>query len=123
MTEHDEAWNPDKRESFGDLYKRINNFLHWLSWNELMRSKRIDHRDIEQSTDQQKLLVVSHGVWIECLFHHYKPEVLSGGKRVHNCDLYCVNLVCLWGKEVNENHDHQNWRCIKISLDNVKMIE
>merc|ERR1712130_916486 len=40
MTEDDEAWNPNERESFKDLNRRIDNFLVWVSWNQLFQNSK-----------------------------------------------------------------------------------
>ena len=111
MTEEDEAWKPDRRETLDALGSRIDNFLRWLSWHHLVQlhdilniSNNNANKTNNANNAKQHLLVVSHGVWIEYLFHKYKPEILQpNGKkdsderrRVHNCDLFCVELVCQW---------------------------
>ncbi len=123
MTEEDEAWRPDERETFHDLSKRVNNFLFWLSFNHLLYTESKGENQIkDDNSKQQCILAVSHGVWIECLFHLYKPEILQGGKRVHNCDLYCVDLVGAWSKNMTNTHNLDDWKCDKISLEDVKFI-
>ena len=78
MPEEDIFWEKDKRETFDDVKIRVDSFFRWLS---MMRQ------------NNNHILVVSHGVWIECLLLHYFPSVLEMGmKRVYNCDIYCVEM-------------------------------
>jgi hypothetical protein len=131
MTEEDEAWKPDQRETLNDLSQRIDNFLVWLAWNQLhciitKSSTNIDknnEHDISVHQDQlqeQHLLVVTHGVWMECLFRKFCPQILEGGRRVHNCDLYKADLVCSWKKKGKEGSE---WVCTKILLNDVRFID
>lgn len=134
MTEEDEAWKPDIRETIHDLNKRIDGFLMWLSWNQLLHSisysnngQKKDMKDHQEQKQQQNLLVVTHGVWMECLFRKLKPEILEhDGKkrRVHNCDLYRLDLVCCWEKKMDQKEGENNqWNCTNVLLENVKFLE
>jgi broad specificity phosphatase PhoE len=80
MTEIDEGWQPDWRESIENVTNRIQAFFAWLA-------KRPERR----------IAIVSHGVWIECMLMHYCPHVLQYGQiRVYNCDIYsgdCLSVV------------------------------
>ena len=118
MTEDDEAWNPNERESFKDLNSRIDNFLVWVSWNGLLENNKSILN--EKKDEKQHLLVVSHSLWIECLFERYKPEVFNGGRTIHNCDLYSAELVCSWKRDIATEHNHNKWKCKSISFENVK---
>ena len=133
MTEEDRDWKPDQRETFMNLHKRIDNFLIWTSWNQLLKtisedgSVPIDDHKQERMKQNriknQHLLVVSHGVWMECLFRKYYPQILDGGRRVHNCHLFSTDLVCSWVKDTCESSSGGGlWRCKKISLDGVEFI-
>lgn len=76
-TDDDVDWQPHIRETRNDVIRRVDNFLSWLT-----------------QQPQESIAVVSHGVWIECALLKYCPSVLEfGKKRVHNCDVYCVNVT------------------------------
>lgn len=80
MTENDDAWSPNARESYNDVAIRVHSFFSWLS-----------HQP------QNCIAVVSHGVWMECALMEYCPEVLNNGeKRVYNCDVY-AGTICRGG--------------------------
>ena len=121
MTEDDEAWNPNERESFKDLNKRIDNFLLWVSWNQLLHDTNKSTLS-EKSDGKHHLLVVSHSLWIECMLGRYKPEVLNDGKRIHNCDLYSADLICSWKRDIKSDHDHIKWKCKRMIFENVKFL-
>jgi broad specificity phosphatase PhoE len=76
MTENDDAWKPFHRESWADIQTRVARFLAWLV-----------------QRPESCVAVVSHGVWIETLLRAYAPEVLEGGQRVHNCDVFCCHIL------------------------------
>mmetsp|Transcript_37775 Transcript_37775/g.55653 ORF Transcript_37775/g.55653 Transcript_37775/m.55653 type:complete len:295 (+) Transcript_37775:45-929(+) len=71
MTEKDEAWRSDKRETVDDVSRRAVAFFQWLA-----------HRP------ETNIAIVSHGIWIECCLRHHCPSSLSGGRRVYNCDVF-----------------------------------
>lgn len=71
MTENDDAWSTDHRESWSDIQTRVDAFLQWL----VQRPESV-------------VAVVTHGVWMETLFRSHAPAVLQNGTRVHNCDVY-----------------------------------
>lgn len=76
MSESDEWWRPNKRESWDDIHRRVRSFLNWL----VRRS-------------EENIVVVSHGVWIEsCLVEQLKQD---GGRRVYNCDAFACEAVSL----------------------------
>lgn len=91
MKEEDN-WQPDKREHYNDIMVRINQFLDFL---------------VQRPEDN--IVVVSHGVWIECCFHAHFPSVLANGTRVYNCDMYAADCISESGRFV--------------SLQNVRRIE
>lgn len=77
LTENDEDWRHDYRETRGDVSRRIHNFFLWLT--------RQPHGNVA---------IVTHGVWMECALMNYCPEALDfGKKRVYNCDVYSGNLI------------------------------
>lgn len=88
----DDDWQPDKREHFSDVIARVNQFLSQLV-------KR----------PEQNIVVVSHGVWIECCFQVICPNLLRNGDRVRNCDMFAAECI-------SENGNFH-------SLQNVKRIE
>lgn len=73
MAEQDEAWSPTKRETLQDVERRIGRFWNWIV------SERVD-----------RVVVVSHGVWIECLLR--KLGALPDGQRVYNTDAYAMKI-------------------------------
>jgi broad specificity phosphatase PhoE len=82
MTEQDEQWKPDQRETWDDILRRIDLFLDWL----VLRR-------------EDNVVVVSHGVWIEHLFRTKYPELLHHGhRRVHNLDAFACECVSVDGK-------------------------
>lgn len=77
MTEQDDAWRMDWRETWDDVRDRVRYFVEiWL---------------VQQP--QNNIVVVSHGVWIEALLRQYVPRFLEGGKRVYNSDAYACQCV------------------------------
>ena len=76
MTNVDELWSDEHRESCNDVCKRIEQFLQWLV-----------------QRPEQHIVVVSHGVWIETLFRTHFPNILRGGQRVYNCDCFQGKVV------------------------------
>ena len=105
-TEEDEWWKPDRRETWQNLQQRVDRFLHWASWNQLVGS----------TPHGSNLLVVSHGVWIECFLSRYYSKLFEEGKRVYNCDTFCSALVCNWEKE------NDQWICKKIQIYHTKRV-
>jgi len=82
MTENDEAWSPDRRESLHDIHQRIITFFHDLVQRE-----------------ETNIVVVSHGVWIECCLNSLCPEALGYGEtRVHNCNVFVGDCISNDGK-------------------------
>lgn len=79
MQEEDD-WRPDRRERFSNVIERVNQFLGHLV-------KR----------PEQDIVVVSHGVWIECCFHTHFPSVLANGDRVRNCDMFAAECISVDG--------------------------
>jgi broad specificity phosphatase PhoE len=73
MTEEDEGWRSDERENYKDVVQRVNQFLDKLV-------KR----------PETNIVVISHGVFIECCFYTHFPDALIGGDRVRNCDLFAT---------------------------------
>jgi broad specificity phosphatase PhoE len=76
MTERDELWSDSTRESFDDVIERVSHFLNWVVQRE-----------------ETNICVVSHGVWIEACFQAYFPDMLRGGRRVHNCDFFQGQVI------------------------------
>jgi broad specificity phosphatase PhoE len=86
MTNEDEAWMLSERETVPSVLNRINQFLQWL----VTRS-------------ENNIVVISHGVWIECCFHAHSPETLHESSdasvdRVRNGDLFVGECVSLHGQ-------------------------
>jgi broad specificity phosphatase PhoE len=81
MTEQDLWWTPHSRETVDDVVGRIHRFFEWL---------------MSPSNDSQigeNIILVSHGVWIECCLQTLCPEALKDGRRVYNCDVFRGELV------------------------------
>jgi Histidine phosphatase superfamily (branch 1) len=70
MTEDDELWKPDQRETLEMVHERILDFMAWL---------------VQQP--QNHVVVVTHGVFMECCLEYLCQGCLEG-KRVYNCDAY-----------------------------------
>eukprot|EP00553_Chaetoceros_curvisetus_P001226 CAMPEP_0204619500 /NCGR_PEP_ID=MMETSP0717-20131115/5859_1 /ASSEMBLY_ACC=CAM_ASM_000666 /TAXON_ID=230516 /ORGANISM="Chaetoceros curvisetus" /LENGTH=174 /DNA_ID=CAMNT_0051633515 /DNA_START=32 /DNA_END=553 /DNA_ORIENTATION=+ len=109
MTEEDEAWRPDKRESLSEVRHRIDRFLVWLSWNQV---HYVNNGNTSNDV-QGPFLVVSHGVWMESMLGKYCPSLLEGDKRVYNCDIYRATLVGQWGRDSVES----KWECAGIHIE------
>jgi len=112
LTELDEAWKPDSRENLQNVQDRIDIFLQWLSWNQLVQSSDKPGGENSAST----LLIASHGVWMECLFRMHYPSILEGGKRVYNCDIFRAVLECKWEKIDGE------WKCTQLYMSHVNLV-
>jgi len=96
MTELDELWRPDRRETWDDIRARVRKFL-----------------DVLSVRPEGNVVVVSHGVWIECCLHVGCPGFLAGGRRVYNCDAYACRVVSRSGKflrleDVRQVYCHQH---------------
>ncbi len=77
LTEDDDDWRPDARETREDVSQRIHNFFVWL-----------------MQQPHSNVAIVTHGVWMECALLNYCPEALEfGKKRVFNCDVYSGTLM------------------------------
>ena len=91
MTELDEAWREDVRETLNQLRLRISHFLGLLV-----------------SRSETNIVVVTHGVWLEQCFALYCPQVLDHGRRrVYNCDMFAVDCVSKDKKFVRFNNPHK----------------
>lgn len=110
ITEEDECWRSNHRETLYDLDERIDYFLFWLSKNQKQ------YLGCPEGSPSH-LLIVSHGVWMECLFRKYFPSVLEGGTRVYNCDIYKVDVSGLWSGGMNKNFTY-----MKSTMDRVNFL-
>mmetsp|Transcript_53963 Transcript_53963/g.155798 ORF Transcript_53963/g.155798 Transcript_53963/m.155798 type:complete len:94 (+) Transcript_53963:124-405(+) len=82
MTENDDAWSPDRRETLPDIRNRISQFFEQLV-----------------GRPEENIVVVSHGVWIECCLNLHCPEALEHGKkRVYNCNVFTGECVSRHGR-------------------------
>lgn len=91
MTENDDAWSPVRRETIKDIQRRIALFMATLA-----------------QRDEQNIVIVSHGVWIECCIQMYCPSALNHGeKRVHNCNVFVGECVSQGGKFMRLQKVHQ----------------
>lgn len=93
MPVDDEDWKLAERESVTDVVQRVNRFLQWLI----------------STRSETNIVVVSHGVWIECCFYAHCPDALKNGDRVRNADLF-------YSECVSQNGQFQR-------LENVRRIE
>jgi hypothetical protein len=93
MPDNDVYWTSHTRETCDQLSLRIDEFLHWL---------------VQQN--EQSIVVVTHGVFLEVLLEMYLPQMLQSGhgssggmrerRRVHNLDTF----VCLCvSEEIDAN--------------------
>lgn len=70
MSEVDTWWRVEQREKYPELQERTQRFLDWL-----------------KNRPEQNIVVVSHGVWIECLLKRFLGE-----RRVYNTDSFACLL-------------------------------
>jgi broad specificity phosphatase PhoE len=138
ITEQDQDWKSDQRETVQDVNKRIDSFLEWLSWNELVQSNAqtsilntVDdctrttsttsasptaNQSEDPSASPNTCLVISHGIWMELFLKKYFPKIMEGGKRVYNCNVFKATLECQW-----ENRGSA-WNCRQIKISHVDLI-
>ena len=94
LSEEDEAWKSDERETIENVECRIDYFLKWLLWN-ISSTRTNTHTNT--NTKSSATLAVSHGVWMECLLRKYCPSLMEGGtRRIYNCDIVRVVLRGQW---------------------------
>jgi hypothetical protein len=101
MTEQDEAWTVDRRETLSDVNRRIDHFFDWLLFVSMLPSS-------SSSYSNGVVVVISHGVWIECLLRRF-VGALPEGRRVHNADAFALRLELLDDERpsvVDHDHDH-----------------
>ena len=81
LTESDELWKMDKRETMLELQERVQHFFQ----NCLVQRS------------ETNIVVVSHGVWIEVCLNLLCPSALEfGNRRVYNCDMFageCISTI------------------------------
>jgi broad specificity phosphatase PhoE len=82
VTENDELWSPKTRETLNDVGRRINTFFAWL-----------------HARPEKKIVIVTHGVWIECALRKHVPAALAGGARVQNCEVYRAESIGMEGND------------------------
>jgi broad specificity phosphatase PhoE len=75
MTEEDELWGKTHRENWIHLQHRVQDFIEGLAYR-----------------TEDNIVVVSHGVWIECCLKTFCPEAL-GNRRVYNCDAFACRYI------------------------------
>jgi len=80
MTEADDKWSPTHRESWGDIQGRVARFFSSLV-----------------QLNEENIIVISHGVWIETCFRMYRPEFLEE-RRVYNCDTFACHCISRNGR-------------------------
>lgn len=115
LSEEDEAWKSDKRETIENVEYRVDHFLKWLSWNQLVSADK--STGTNANVESCATLAVSHGVWMECLLRKYCPSIMEGGtRRVHNCDIVRVVLRGQW------NLIGENWNCKRLELQSPSFI-
>ena len=91
MTENDDAWKVDSRESIIDVHCRVVSFLKEVA-----------------TFRENNIVVISHGVWIETCFKSFCPEALDhGSKRVHNCNIFVGECICRDGEFLSLENVHQ----------------
>lgn len=89
MTENDQMWKPDRRETYKDVEQRVSAFSAWIV-----------------SRKEDNMVVLSHGVWIEVCLEICCPGTL-GGRRVYNCDAYACEIVSRDGQFVRMDNVKQ----------------
>ena len=84
MTEHDDAWKSDRRETWDDIGLRVHRFLEWLV---------VQPQPQHLARAADNVVVVSHGVWIETLLRNHAPDLLGRDRRVYNTDAFACECV------------------------------
>eukprot|EP00533_Pseudo-nitzschia_delicatissima_P012069 CAMPEP_0197273638 /NCGR_PEP_ID=MMETSP1432-20130617/11546_1 /TAXON_ID=44447 /ORGANISM="Pseudo-nitzschia delicatissima, Strain UNC1205" /LENGTH=233 /DNA_ID=CAMNT_0042739325 /DNA_START=90 /DNA_END=791 /DNA_ORIENTATION=+ len=91
MSEIDEAWREDTRETLSELRLRISQFLALLA-----------------RRSETNIVVVTHGVWLEECFRSCCPRLLDNGRRrVFNCDMFAFDCVSKDMEFVRFENPHQ----------------
>jgi broad specificity phosphatase PhoE len=118
MTEQDEAWTPHRRETLSDVNRRIDHFFDWLLLVSMLPSSSLS------SNNGVVVVVISHGVWIECLLRRF-VGALPDGRRVHNADAYAIRLELLDdgpSSVVDHDHDHRPHWVHRVAASHVEQI-
>lgn len=89
MTEEDELWTPMDRETVASIIGRIRKFFHHIAST---YTTEISPLDPKENETEAVVILVTHGVWMECCLNHYAPHLMQGGKRVYNGDVYRAEL-------------------------------
>lgn len=89
MTEEDELWTPMDRETVASINERIFKFVHHIASTYTAENSPLDPNENET---EAVVILVTHGVWMECCLHHYAPYLMQGGRRVYNGDVYRAEL-------------------------------
>jgi len=89
MTEEDELWTCTDRETIASINGRIRKFFCHLASS---YTTEIAPLGPKQKEAEAVVILVTHGVWMECCLNHYAPDLMQGGKRVHNGDMYRAEL-------------------------------
>ena len=123
MTEEDSVWQPHSRETWHDINLRVDRFMHWLVSRDTDKGAGVGIESHNNSI-VPCVLVVSHGIWLECCLLRYCPQVLDMGKRrVYNCDLFCGTL-CWEETKVDKQVDTKSGiKYEKIALEDVFRVE
>jgi broad specificity phosphatase PhoE len=89
MTEEDELWTCSDRETVASIDERIRKFFRDLASS---YTTEIAPSDPKEKEAEAVVILVTHGVWMECCLNHYTAYLMQGGKRVHNGDIYRAEL-------------------------------
>ena len=108
MTEHDDAWRGDRRETWDDIRVRVHRFLAWLVVQHYSDPRPQSHH-VNAAAAAVVIVVVSHGVWIETLLRKYAPDVLGRDKRVYNTDAFACDVVSTNAVFVRIQNVQQIW--------------
>lgn len=98
MTETDERWKKDRRETARDIVFRVQDFVE---------------RWIPELTEKT-IFVVTHGVWLEYCFRTYASSMMElANKRIFNCEVYATEIV--------SSIDHSGC-CNFVRMQNIRQI-
>jgi len=102
MPEDDLLWTYSERESLSSVCNRVKQMFHHLATIYCSSSTH------QQYKDNTVILLVTHGVWMECFLNQFAPHLMQGGaRRVYNGDVYRGELVYISGDDSSENlHKH-----------------
>lgn len=91
MAEEDLMWSPAQHETWRNLASRIHSFCNntFSSLINTYTEKWQNNHDGRRSISHPIVILVTHGLWMECCMSMYSPQTLREGRdRVYNCNVF-----------------------------------